>query len=129
MSESQSKLCLKGLSSEARKRLVWVSVFVFSLFCLLILQFFKIQIIQGEKWSAQATSQHQLVVTEPFKRGLFYSNTSIKLGHPETAQAFVSDVLNSTCMRIQIRSQKKIAMRFLSKFAHYSTSKQRIVKN
>lgn len=80
------------ISSEARKRLVWVSFFLFVLFCLLIVQFFKIQIIEGEKWTKRANSQHQLVVTEAFKRGLFYSNTSIKLGHPETPQAFVIDV-------------------------------------
>ena len=76
----------------ARKRLVWISLFVFALFCLLIVQFFRIQIIEGEKWTRQAKAQHQLVVTEPFKRGLFYSNASIKLGHPETPQAFVIDV-------------------------------------
>ena len=80
------------MHSEARKRLVWVSLGVFALFCLLIVQFFKIQIIEGDKWTKRAKSQHQLVVTEPFKRGLFYSNTSIKLGHPETPQAFVIDV-------------------------------------
>lgn len=77
---------------EIRKRLVWVSIFMFALFCLLIIQFFKIQIIEGEKWTRQAKAQHQLVVTEPFKRGLFYSNTAIKLGHPEMPQAFVIDV-------------------------------------
>jgi cell division protein FtsI (penicillin-binding protein 3) len=79
-------------SLAARKRLVWVSFLVFALFCLLIIQFFKIQIIEGEKWSRQAKAQHQLVVTEPCKRGLFYSNASIKLGHPETPQALVIDV-------------------------------------
>jgi cell division protein FtsI (penicillin-binding protein 3) len=77
---------------EARKRLVWVSFFVLALFCLLIVQFFRIQIIEGDKWTRQAKAQHQLVVTEPFKRGLFYSNTSIKQGHPETPQALVIDV-------------------------------------
>lgn len=82
----------QGPELAARKRLVWVSLFLFSLFCLLIVQFFKIQIIQGEKWTRQAKAQHQLVVTEPFKRGLFYSNSSIKLGHPESPQAFVIDV-------------------------------------
>src|SRR5271170_549602 len=76
----------------ARKRLVWVSFFVFALFCLLVIQFFKIQIIEGEKWTRQAKAQHQLVVTEPFKRGLFYSNTALKLGHPEMPQAFVIDI-------------------------------------
>lgn len=76
----------------ARKRLVWISLFSLSLFGLLIVQFFKIQIIEGEKWTKQAKAQHQLVVTEPFKRGLFYSNTSLKRGHPETPQPLVIDV-------------------------------------
>jgi cell division protein FtsI (penicillin-binding protein 3) len=82
----------KQIPPDVRKRLVWISLFVFALFCLLIIQFFRIQIIQGEKWTTQAKSQHQLVVTEPFKRGLFYSNASIKQGHPETDQPFVIDV-------------------------------------
>ena len=77
---------------EARKRLLWISLFLFFLFCLLIAQFFRIQIIEGEKWTKAAKSQHQLVVVEPFKRGLFYSNTSIKQGHPEISQPFVIDV-------------------------------------
>lgn len=74
------------------KRLLWVVFLVLILFCLLIVQFFRIQIIEGEKWTRRALAQHQLMVTEPFKRGLFYSNTSIKQGHPETPQAFVIDV-------------------------------------
>lgn len=57
------------------------------------MQFFKIQIAEGEKWKKIATSQHQFVVTEPAKRGAFYSNTSIKTGHPESVQPFVIDVM------------------------------------
>ena len=73
-------------------RLLAISLFIFFLFSLLIVQFFKIQIIEGEKWAKAARAQHQLVVTEPFKRGLFFSNTAIKQGHPETPQAFVVDI-------------------------------------
>ncbi|MGC1878982.1 MAG: penicillin-binding protein 2 [Rhabdochlamydiaceae bacterium] len=91
-SQNPSGCSIKSLSVETRKRLVWVSLFIFALFCLLIVQFFKIQIIEGEKWTKRARSQHQLVVTEPFKRGLFYSNPSIKLGHPETPQPLVIDI-------------------------------------
>ncbi len=87
----QKRLCDLP-SKEARKRLVGVSLCVFALFSCLIIQFFKIQIIEGEKWTKQAKMQHQLVVTEPFKRGLFYSNNSLKSGHPELPQAFVVDV-------------------------------------
>jgi len=79
-------------TSQDRKRLVFVSLFVFALFTLLIAQFYKIQIIEGDKWSRAAKKQHQLVVVEPFKRGLFYSNTAIKKGHPEKSQPFVVDV-------------------------------------
>ena len=79
-------------SLSTRKRLACISIGLFFLFALLIVQYFKIQIIEGDKWTAQAKAQHQLVVIEPFKRGLFYSNTSLKLGHPESPQAFVIDV-------------------------------------
>jgi cell division protein FtsI (penicillin-binding protein 3) len=75
----------------ARKRLVWAFLFLFALFSLLIVQFFKIQVVEGEKWTRYAKAQHQLVVTEPFQRGLFYSNTSIKVGHSEL-KPFVVDI-------------------------------------
>ena len=80
------------MGTKVRKRLVWVSIGVFILFCALLVQFFKIQIIEGERWSRAARAQHQLVVVEPFKRGLFYSNTAIQEGHPEKPQAFVVDI-------------------------------------
>ncbi len=76
-----------------RKRLCIVAVFLFSLFCLLIVRFYQIQIIEGEKWAATALAQHQYIATEPCMRGSFYSNTSIKQGHPEDEQPFVIDVL------------------------------------
>lgn len=82
----------QGPDLSSRKRLVAVWIVLFFFFSLLIIAFFKIQILEKEKWVRRARAQHQLVVTEPFKRGLFYSNTAIKLGHPETPQAFVIDV-------------------------------------
>lgn len=69
-----------------------LSLGLVALFCLLILQFFKIQIMEGDRWSRVAFGQHFFLVSEPFHRGTFYSNTSIKLGHPETPQAFVVDI-------------------------------------
>lgn len=75
-----------------RKRLAAIAVFLSILFCLLIIRFYFIQIVEGEKWTQVALSQHQCIVTEPFMRGSFYSNTSIKLGHPEGEQPFVIDV-------------------------------------
>lgn len=75
-----------------RKRLLSISLFLFFLFALLIVQFFKLQIIESDKWTKMAKAQHQLVVVEPCKRGLFFSNTSIKQGHPELPQPFVIDI-------------------------------------
>lgn len=75
-----------------RRRLVFLTLLVLALFCLLIIQFFKIQVIEGKKWAQRAAAQHHLVVTEPFKRGLFYSNTGLKPLHPEMPQPFVIDV-------------------------------------
>lgn len=75
-----------------RKRLVILALCLFLLFALLIAQFYNIQIIQGERWSKEAKKQHFFVVKEPFLRGTFISNTSIKQGHPENLQKLVMDV-------------------------------------
>ena len=77
----------------AYKRLVWVFGGIFLLFSILILRFFHLQIIEGEKWEKMARTQHQLLITEPCKRGVFYSNTALKKGHPENPQTFVIDIL------------------------------------
>jgi cell division protein FtsI (penicillin-binding protein 3) len=75
-----------------RKRLVCIALFVCALFSLVLLQFYKIQIIEGDRWTKAAEAQHRHVVIEPSKRGLFYSNVSIKKGHPEELQPFVIDI-------------------------------------
>lgn len=76
-----------------RNRLIIVAVFLSTLFCALLIRFYQIQIIEGDKWTKTALSQHQYVLPEPFMRGSFYSNTSIKEGHPEDEQPFVVDIL------------------------------------
>jgi cell division protein FtsI (penicillin-binding protein 3) len=81
------------VESSDRKRLVSVAVFLSILFCLLIIRFYQIQIVQNDEWTRVALAQHQYVATEPFMRGSFYSNTSIKQGHPEDEQPFVIDVM------------------------------------
>lgn len=82
----------KKQKTSERKRLVWVAAFLTFLFAALLLRFYQIQILEGEKWTQIALSQHQHVITEPFMRGSFYSNTSIKPGHPEDEQPFVLDI-------------------------------------
>lgn len=75
-----------------RLRLIGVALFVFLLFGLLVAQFYRIQILEGDKWTVEAARQHYFVVTEPYHRGIFYSNTSIKKGHPSNPQPLVIDV-------------------------------------
>ncbi len=74
------------------KRLVLVGIGLFALFASLIAQFYKIQILEQEKWKQVALAQHQCVVSIPFQRGSFYSNSSVKKGHPGEEQPFVVDI-------------------------------------
>jgi cell division protein FtsI (penicillin-binding protein 3) len=75
-----------------RRRLVVIALCVFALFSLLIIQFFHIQIVEGDKWTKVANAQHQHTVIEPYQRGVFYSNPTVKKGHPSQLQPFVFDV-------------------------------------
>ncbi|MBM3198698.1 MAG: penicillin-binding protein 2, partial [Chlamydiae bacterium] len=80
------------LPLESRKRLAYLSLSVVLFFSLLLVQFYKIQIVEKEKWSRKADAQHQLVLIDPCQRGSFYSNTEIKSGHLENPVALVFDV-------------------------------------
>lgn len=75
-----------------KKRLLGLVLALFTLFGLLILQFFRLQIIESEKWTKLGDKQHYFILKEPFHRGTFYSNTSLKKGHPETPQKLVLDI-------------------------------------
>ncbi|MEZ5314955.1 MAG: penicillin-binding protein 2 [Chlamydiales bacterium] len=75
-----------------RKRLIIIALGIFFLFSLLIATFFKIQILEGERWRSAALAQHECIIQEPFKRGAFYSNQTLSVGHPETIQPLVLDV-------------------------------------
>lgn len=79
-------------SSRPQLRILIVAFSLFSLLALLIVQFYQIQIIEGDKWNAVADRQHFFTVHEPFMRGRFFSNTSLQRNHPETPQILVSDV-------------------------------------
>lgn len=75
-----------------RKRLVIVACGLFALFSLLIAQFFKIQILEQEKWTHFALAQHEFLLKEPCKRGAFFACTSIRPGQQEKPQPLVFDV-------------------------------------
>lgn len=82
----------KITTSLDRKRLLFLSLFIFALFSTLIAQYYQIQVVEGAKWNRLAERQHYFLVSEPFMRGIFISNNSIKKGHPEAALSFVIDV-------------------------------------
>lgn len=76
----------------SRKRLFFLSLVIFFLFCCLIVQFFNIQILEGEKWSKLAERQHFFEVKEPASRGAFYANTSLKEKDFNYPQKLVVDI-------------------------------------
>jgi len=83
---------MKEVDAKDLRRLLALSIGMLTLFCLIILQFYKLQIIEGKKWARQARSQHQFSIKEPYKRGRFFANNSLKDGHKENAYPLVFDV-------------------------------------
>lgn len=75
-----------------KKKLVFLAFCVFCLFSLLVLQFFKIQVLEGEKWLHKAKAQHQFIVSESFKRGVFYSNGYLSNTHEDKPVPLVVDL-------------------------------------
>lgn len=74
------------------KRILVVSFSIFTLFALLVVQFFRVQIIQEDKWLRYAKSQHELIVKEPFKRGVFFANNTLVKTAQTRKQPFVIDI-------------------------------------
>ena len=74
------------------RRVLFLASFLLLLFCFIVMQFYKLQIIEGDKWARQAKAQHQFFVVEPFKRGRFFSNSDLKEGHTEKSVPLVFDV-------------------------------------
>lgn len=75
-----------------RKRVLVVALFIFSLFSLLLIQYYKIQCIEYAKWSGFAAKQHELVVPQVAKRGGFYGKVR-RIGLGEYSQPFVYDLV------------------------------------
>ncbi len=74
------------------KRLIVIACFLFVLFCSIVVRFFHLQIIEGDKWLKIASAQHQIDVKEYFQRGGFYSNTEIKKDNVQEKVPFVVEV-------------------------------------
>ena len=59
------------------KRLVIISIAINCCFALLMIQFYRLQILQEDEWKEKAEKQHYFTISEPFRRGVFYANTSL----------------------------------------------------
>ncbi len=73
-------------------RLLCLLLILLILFSLVIYSFYRLQIIEVDKWRVEAKKQHYFTIKEPFIRGSFLSNNSIKKNHPEKEQKFVVDI-------------------------------------
>ncbi|SCA63028.1 Uncharacterized protein SCG7086_AH_00210 [Chlamydiales bacterium SCGC AG-110-P3] len=82
----------KVVSIQDRRRIVLLACGVFVMFSILIVQFFRIQVVQGQRWSDVAMGQHFFTVSVPFERGSFFSNISVKKAHFEAPQKLVFDI-------------------------------------
>ncbi len=80
------------LQAPNKKRLLILASFVFFLFTLLVGQFFRIQISENNKWRHIAQGQHYFDVSEPFIRGTFYANTTLKKGAPVAPLKLAFDI-------------------------------------
>lgn len=74
------------------KRSLKLAAFVIALLALIVIKFYRLQVIEGPKWAAQAAAQHELILKEPFERGKIYANTSLQPFHPQKPQPLVFDV-------------------------------------
>jgi cell division protein FtsI (penicillin-binding protein 3) len=75
-----------------KSRLLLIALSTFFLFSILIAQYFRLQIVEGERWSQKARAQHEIIVKEPFRRGTFFANNSLKKDLLQKEQPLVFDV-------------------------------------
>lgn len=65
------------LQEHTKRRVVLIAsgVIVLSVFAL-VAQFFRLQVVEHEKWNKRARLQHYFFVKEPYHRGVLYANSS-----------------------------------------------------
>lgn len=73
-------------------RLLVLMLCIFMLFSFILSQFYHLQITEGEKWTEKARKQHFFTVKAPFLRGRFFSNGTLKRGHPDTTRPLTCDI-------------------------------------
>lgn len=77
--------------SRLNNRSQFLAIALISLYTCLVVQFFRLQILQASSWRALARKQHILTLKEPARRGRFLANAQVKLDHPWSEKVLVSD--------------------------------------
>lgn len=62
------------------KKVLVLTFFCFFLFSCLIMQLFRIQVVQGATWEKKARGQQETIVDIPFRRGAFFASSLFKGG-------------------------------------------------
>lgn len=107
----QTKTKLAKFKSSGALRILLLFFGLFFLFSLLVVRFFWLQIIENDKWKKRALAQHQLILDEIPKRGVFYASPVIKKGILTSKVPLVVDIpkyhLFADCIAIppEIRSE------------------------
>ncbi|MFZ4772645.1 MAG: peptidoglycan D,D-transpeptidase FtsI family protein [Chlamydiia bacterium] len=73
--EQPERNCNNGLEKKDFHRLNTLAIGVFFLFSSLTVAFYKVQILEFDKWSKIAKTQHKMAVEEPCQRGIFYGRS------------------------------------------------------
>jgi cell division protein FtsI (penicillin-binding protein 3) len=61
-------------------------------FGVVLLQFYRLQILQHEDWAARARRQHEILIAEHAPRGRFFANTAVLAAHSLEPVPLVHDV-------------------------------------
>ncbi len=91
-----------------RGRSLFVSFFLLFLFSTVLIHYYKIQVIEHEKWVKIAEQQHHFIIKEPFHRGKIYCQTE----SGKKGRCLVMDVLTHHLyidpMQIKTENKKEI---------------------
>ncbi len=97
---------------------LFLALSLFFCFSILVIVFFRIQVVDRNHWKKKAAQQHYFVIQEPAKRGTFWSNSSLKPGHPEKPQKLALDIrkyhLHIDPNALPIEQKQEIAQNLLA---------------
>ncbi len=93
MNDAQGPVSPSAPSPKDRRQLTLLTLGLLLLFSFLIVQFYRVQVIEGDYWTKKAQGQHKWVSSLPFRRGVFYSHASLSPSSQVPAEPLVIDVI------------------------------------